>query len=107
MQTVAPVRNQVSMHSSGISFDRSVNLPLASGSNWTGTMFYNFNGDGNQVYAYAKTLPGNKYNIAIYDATDRVDIDYVPNITVGKENGAYIAQVIILISMKSEQAPLT
>ena len=70
-------------------------------------MFYNFNGDGNQVYAYAKTLPGNKYNIAIYDATDRVDIDYVPNITVGKENGAYIAQVIILISMKSEQAPLT
>lgn len=84
-------RNEAELLSSGISFSKAVNLPLASGSNWTGTMFYNFNGDGSPVYAYARTLPGDKYNIAIYDATDREDVSYVPNTSTGKDNGAYIS----------------
>lgn len=78
--------------SSSIGYDGVVNLPIASSVN-LGYNFYSFTGDGSTVYAYAKTLPGDKYNIAIYDEDLKSDVCYIPNTIPGRDYGCIFDSV--------------
>ncbi len=73
----------------GIGYEAVVNLPKATASS-LGYNFYSFTGDGSTVYAYAKSIPGDKYNIAIYDSDLKRDVAYEPNAYPGRENGCVL-----------------
>ena len=72
-----------------IGYDASVNIPVATMAG-QGLNFYSFTGDGSEVWAYAKTIPGNKYNIAIYDDDLKEDVAYEPNTIPGKDMGCHL-----------------
>ncbi len=73
-----------------IGYEGVIDLPIALSVN-LGYNFYSFTGDGSTVYAYAKTIPGDKYNIAIYDNDLKTDVSYEPNTTPGRDYGCILS----------------
>lgn len=79
-------------NNSSIGFDGVRNIPVASMTG-SGLNFYSFTGDGSTVYAYAKTIPGDKYNIAIWDDDLKQDVAYEPNTYPGKDYGCILESI--------------
>lgn len=77
---------QGSTTNSSIGYKGNVELKVCSSCE-NSPAFYSFNGLGTDVKAYAKTLPGDRYNLGFTNEDTRKDVGWVANIAVGSDSG--------------------
>jgi len=71
-----------------IGYSGAVELFVASSTKLSDP-FYTFTGDGDEIWAYATSLPGERYNLGFLNEDTNTSEAWVPNLKLYKPNGDY------------------
>lgn len=71
-----------------IGYNEAVELFVASNTSLSDP-FYSFNGDGGEVWSYATSLPGERYNLGYFNEDTKRSVSWTPNLKLYKPNGDY------------------